>query len=78
MSNLKVLVVGASIVGPSTAYWLSRAGFNVTIIERFPSLRLGGQAVDIRTFGVSVMRKIPGLEAIRAASTQEAAVSLVR
>ncbi|OCF33086.1 hypothetical protein I316_05131 [Kwoniella heveanensis BCC8398] len=64
MSGLNILVVGASIAGPMTAYWLTRAGAaSVTVIERFPSLRTGGQNVDIRLSGVSVMRKIPGFEA---------------
>ena len=62
MAPLNVLVVGASIAGPMTAYWLARAGHTVTIIERFPSLRPGGQNVDIRTVGVTVMRKVPGME----------------
>lgn len=62
MADLHVLVVGASIAGPMTAYWLARAGCTVTIIERFPSLRPGGQAIDIRTVGVTVMNKVPGME----------------
>lgn len=79
MSGLKVLVVGASIAGPTTAYWLAKAGAKVTIIERFPRLRNGGQAVDIRTARVSVMRKMSGMEAqVRAKSTQEEGVSFVR
>jgi 2-polyprenyl-6-methoxyphenol hydroxylase-like FAD-dependent oxidoreductase len=78
MSSLRVLVVGSSIAGPSTAYWLSKLGYQITLLERAPSLRTGGQAVDIRTSGVTVMRKIPGLEAsVRAASTGETGVSLV-
>ncbi|KAK4609577.1 FAD-dependent monooxygenase asL4 [Fulvia fulva] len=64
MARLRVLIVGASIAGPAAAYWLTKAGAEVTIIERFPALRSeGGQAVDIRTAGVTVMRKIPGMEA---------------
>ncbi|KAI0485239.1 hypothetical protein GGR56DRAFT_681401 [Xylariaceae sp. FL0804] len=64
---LKVLVVGASIAGPTTAYWLARAGADVTVVERYPSLRPGGQNVDIRLTGVTVMRRIPGMEeAVRA------------
>ncbi|KAH8892887.1 oxidoreductase [Thozetella sp. PMI_491] len=62
MSKLQVLVVGASIAGPATAYWLAKAGARVTVIERFPQLRTNGQAVDIRTAGVTVMRKMPGME----------------
>ncbi|KAF5636199.1 salicylate 1-monooxygenase [Fusarium sp. NRRL 52700] len=79
MSGLKVLVSGASIAGPATAYWLAKAGAKVTVVERFPALRTGGQAVDIRTAGVSVMRKMAGLEAaVRAKSTQEEGISFVR
>lgn len=68
MSNLKVLVVGASIAGPTAAYWLAKAGADVTVIERFPSLRTSGQNIDIRSCGVTVMRKMAGMEeAVRAA-----------
>lgn len=79
MSPPRALIVGFSIAGSSTAYWLWRAGFHCTIIERFSSLRPGGQAVDIRTCGVSVMRKMPGLEAlVRQHSTQEDGKCFVR
>lgn len=79
MSGLKVLVAGASIAGTSTAYWLAKAGARVTVVERFPQLRTGGQAVDIRTAGVTVMRKMVGMEAlVRAKSTQEEGISFVR
>ena len=71
MSQLEVLVVGASIAGPMAAYWLAKAGAHVTVIERFPRLRTNGQGIDIRTTGVTVMRKIPGMEAaVRAKFTQ--------
>ena len=73
MSKLKVLVVGASIAGPTAAYWFAKAGANVTIIERFPKMRTNGQNIDIRTAGVTVMRKMPGMEApVRAKTTQMA------
>ncbi|KAK3712941.1 hypothetical protein LTR37_008826 [Vermiconidia calcicola] len=62
MSHLNVLIVGASVAGPMAAYWFAKTGANVTVIERFPELRKGGQAIDIRTTGVTVMRKIPGME----------------
>ncbi|KAJ5595283.1 uncharacterized protein N7459_001491 [Penicillium hispanicum] len=78
MSNLRVLVVGASIAGPTAAYWLAKAGATITVIERFPALRLGGQSVDIRTAGVAVMRKMPGMEeAVRAKNTTLEGISFV-
>ncbi|MCJ1360699.1 MAG: hypothetical protein MMC33_010708 [Icmadophila ericetorum] len=79
MSELKVLVVGASIAGPTAAYWLAKAGANVTIVERFPKLRTSGQNIDIRTAGVTVMRKMPRMEtAVRAKMTQIEGISFVR
>ena len=63
MAQLRVLIVGASIAGPTAAYWFARAGADVTVIERFSYLRQGGQNVDIRTIGVTVMRKMRGMEA---------------
>ena len=79
MSKLNVLVVGASIAGPMTAYWLAKTGAKVTVIERFPSLRTSGQSIDIRTSGVTVMRKIPGLEAaVRAKKTPLEGINFVR
>ena len=63
MANLRILVVGASIAGPMAAYWLAKAGANVTVIERYPSLRKGGQVVDVRHSGVTVVRKVATLEA---------------
>ena len=79
MSKLKVLIVGASIAGPTAAYWFAKAGANVTIIERFPELRTNGQNIDIRTAGVTVMRKMLGMEAaVRAKTTQMEGISFIR
>ena len=48
MSTRKVLISGASVAGPALAYWLDRYGYDVTVVERAPSLRGGGQAVDFK------------------------------
>lgn len=64
MADLRVLVVGASIAGPMAAYWLAKAGAQVTVIERYPSLRKGGQVVDVRHSGVTIVRRVPKLEAL--------------
>ncbi|WP_280423066.1 FAD-dependent monooxygenase [Nocardia carnea] len=48
MKNRSVLVSGASIAGPTLAYWLARYGFDVTVVERAAALRPGGQAVDFK------------------------------
>jgi 2-polyprenyl-6-methoxyphenol hydroxylase-like FAD-dependent oxidoreductase len=48
MRNQTVLISGASIAGPALAYWLHRYGFRVTVVEKAPALRPGGQAVDFK------------------------------
>ncbi|MBF6330912.1 FAD-dependent monooxygenase [Nocardia transvalensis] len=48
MRNPTVLISGASIAGPALAYWLHRYGFAVTVVEKAPALRPGGQAVDFK------------------------------
>lgn len=48
MRNTTVLISGAGIAGPALAHWLIRYGFAVTVVERAPSLRRGGQAVDFK------------------------------
>lgn len=48
LKNLTVLVSGASIAGPAIAYWLNHYGARVTVVERAPVLRGGGQSVDFK------------------------------
>ncbi|WP_069164660.1 FAD-dependent monooxygenase [Nocardia altamirensis] len=48
MRNQSVLISGASVAGPALAYWLDRYGFDVTVVERAPALRQGGQAIDFK------------------------------
>ncbi|MBJ8348659.1 FAD-dependent monooxygenase [Antrihabitans sp. YC2-6] len=72
MSGIKVLVAGASIAGPALAHWLFRRGAEVTVVERAPGLRPGGQAVDARGIAKEVIRRM-GLDAeVRAARTDTA------
>ncbi|GLZ38181.1 FAD-dependent monooxygenase [Actinokineospora sp. NBRC 105648] len=49
-----VLISGASVAGPALAFWLTRSGFEVTVVERAPGPRPGGQAVDIRGVALDV------------------------
>jgi 2-polyprenyl-6-methoxyphenol hydroxylase-like FAD-dependent oxidoreductase len=72
MRDMRVLVTGASIAGPALAYWLSRRGAEVTVVEQAPALRPGGQAVDARGVAKEVIRRM-GLDAeVRAACTDTA------
>ncbi len=58
MPKSRVLIVGASIAGPATAFWLTRAGFEVTIVEQAAELRRGGNGVDIRSEALVVVERM--------------------
>src|SRR3954468_15797064 len=72
MSDLTVLVSGASIAGPALAHWLHRHGAEVTVVEQTPGLRPGGQAVDVRGVAKEVIRRMGLDAAVRAACTDTA------
>lgn len=48
MKSVHALISGAGVAGPALAFWLNRCGIASTVVERAPSLREGGQAVDFR------------------------------
>lgn len=77
MSGTRVLVTGASIAGPALAHWLHRRGAEVTVVERAPELRPGGQAVDARGVAKEVIRRMGLDEAVRAARTETAGAHTV-
>ncbi|HVV12951.1 FAD-dependent monooxygenase [Amycolatopsis sp.] len=65
----RILISGASIAGPTLAYWLHRYGFEVTVVERAPELRTGGQAVDIRGSAREVIERMGLMADVRARHT---------
>jgi 2-polyprenyl-6-methoxyphenol hydroxylase-like FAD-dependent oxidoreductase len=68
--NLDILISGASVAGPSLAWWLSRYGFHPTVVERAPQLRDGGYTVDFRGAAhLSVLAKMGLLDAIKTRQT---------
>lgn len=69
MSNVRVLVSGASIAGPALAHWLHRRGAQVTVVEQAPGLRPGGQAIDARGVAKEVIKRMGLDEAVRAVCT---------
>jgi 2-polyprenyl-6-methoxyphenol hydroxylase-like FAD-dependent oxidoreductase len=58
MTNRDILISGSSIAGPALAYLLREVGYNPTVIERAPDLRPGGQAVDLRGAGRTVIERM--------------------
>ncbi|KAL9053719.1 MAG: hypothetical protein Q9162_004593 [Coniocarpon cinnabarinum] len=71
LSKLNVLISGGGIAGPVAAFWLTKAGARVTIVERSSTPRKNGQSLDIRDQAVTVMRKMGLEDTIRANGTHE-------
>ena len=67
----RILISGAGVAGPVLAFWLTRYGFSVTLIERAPQPRTVGQTIDIRGWGMEVIRKMGLEEEIRKRTTHE-------
>ncbi|MEE6175069.1 FAD-dependent monooxygenase [Mycobacterium sp. 050134] len=76
---MRVLVSGASIAGPVLAYWLTRRGFEVTVVERAPSLRTaGGHAVNLFRPAMDISAKMGVLPDIEARATGNERLTMYR
>jgi 2-polyprenyl-6-methoxyphenol hydroxylase-like FAD-dependent oxidoreductase len=72
-----VLISGASIAGPALAYWLRHYGFDVTVVERSPDFRPGGQAIDIRGVALEVVARMSLKTDVEAQRTRIAGVNVL-
>ncbi|MGW2841231.1 FAD-dependent monooxygenase [Streptomyces sp. NPDC001493] len=77
MESSDVLISGAGIAGPALAYWLRAAGFRVTVVERAPSPRPGGQTVDLRGAGREVISRMGLMDRARAVAVEQRGLALV-
>src|SRR6266516_6769565 len=75
--NTTILISGASIAGPTLAYWLKRYGFTPTVIERAPQLREGGYPVDVRQEAVQVAKLMGIWSRLQQESTTTGEISFV-
>ncbi|MFD3975201.1 FAD-dependent monooxygenase [Streptomyces cyaneofuscatus] len=71
MGERRVVVSGASIAGLSAAFWMRRLGWQVTVIERAPAFRDGGQNVDVRGVAREVLDRMGLFDAVRSQNTTE-------
>src|SRR4051812_29259229 len=74
---MRVLISGAGIAGPALAFWLHRAGADVTVVEKAPAMRAGGQAVDIRGVARGVVERMGVMPAVLAHRVDERGIALV-
>ncbi len=63
--DANVLISGASFAGLSTAYWMNKFGYSVTIVEIANGLRKGGTPVDIRGNTTGIVKRMGLFEQIK-------------
>src|SRR6201996_2694280 len=77
MDNKDILISGATIAGPALAYWLRANGFNPTVVERAPAPRDGGQTVDLRGAGRTVIERMGLMDRVRGLSVDQRGIAFV-
>lgn len=76
---MRVLISGASIAGPTLAFWLARYGFEVTVVERSPGPRKsGGHAVDLFKPAMDIVEMMGILDHIEAHGAGTEVLSILR
>ncbi|VUC26323.1 unnamed protein product [Clonostachys rosea] len=76
---LKILINGAGIAGPALANFLvrSKQGHDITIVERASKFRTGGTQLDLKLHGAPLMKMLGLIDAARARSIHETALTFV-
>src|SRR3982751_4123161 len=64
--SARVLISGASFAGLTTAIWMRRLGYQVTVVENTTGLRKGGTPVDLRNDAMEIFDRMGVLPAVRA------------
>ncbi|CAH0052071.1 unnamed protein product [Clonostachys solani] len=54
----RALIIGAGISGLAAAWWLEKAGWACTIVEKSPSMREGGYIVSISGSGLETVKRM--------------------
>ncbi|BBZ61013.1 FAD-dependent monooxygenase [Mycolicibacterium monacense] len=78
MSAPTVLVSGAGIAGPALAFWLTRNGYRVVVVETAADIRPGGQTVDLRGAGADVVARMGLLEQMERRALFQRGIAWVR
>jgi 2-polyprenyl-6-methoxyphenol hydroxylase-like FAD-dependent oxidoreductase len=73
-----VLISGAGIAGPALAFWLTKSGYRVTIVELADGIRPGGQTVDLRGAGGDVVERMGLIDQMRERSLDQRGVAWIK
>lgn len=77
MTKTKVLISGAGVAGPTLAYFLNRAGYEVMVVERAAAIRESGYAVDFRGAAFDVLSEMGVLDQVRRHDTKMRGTTLL-
>lgn len=62
----RILISGASFAGLSTAYWMNKLGYKVTVVEVGNHLKMGGTPVNIEENTIDIVKRMGIFEQIKA------------
>ena len=71
------LISGAGVAGSTLAYWLSRRGLEVTVVERAAGQRSSGNPVDVKGPAVAVAQQMGIMPQLQAAKSQVSHMTFV-
>ncbi|KAJ0116586.1 hypothetical protein J7T55_009736 [Diaporthe amygdali] len=71
MARLKVLICGGGVAGNALAFWLNKLDHDVTIVEWYPDLRVTGLQIDLRGYGIEVLKRMGLDDEFRAHAAKE-------
>lgn len=74
---MRVLISGSGIAGPTLAWFLAKAGANITIVEKSDTFLAQGQNIDIRGVAIKVIRKMGLLDEVRRFNTTEKGLQFI-
>jgi 2-polyprenyl-6-methoxyphenol hydroxylase-like FAD-dependent oxidoreductase len=78
MTERTVLISGAGIAGPALAFWLTRNGYRVIVVETAPGVRPGGQTVDLRGAGGDVVERMGLIDQMRTRAMDQRGIAWIR
>jgi 2-polyprenyl-6-methoxyphenol hydroxylase-like FAD-dependent oxidoreductase len=62
---VNIVINGLGVAGPALAYWLTKSGHDVLLVEQAPCRRVGGYVVDFWGIGYDIVEKMGLIAEIR-------------
>ncbi|EME87187.1 uncharacterized protein MYCFIDRAFT_125783 [Pseudocercospora fijiensis CIRAD86] len=76
-TSRRILIIGGGPAGSVAAFWLGKAGFDVTVAERSTSRFAYGQGIDITGPALDIVKRMGVEQEIRANTTGEAGFAIL-